>query len=168
MLGPTLRTTARLAPRVSSTARHTSNTSTSAGSAAAAASKAAAPASSSQETGGWFLDLVQRYGYVGVGTYVGVWGATLGGWFGALQAELIAPKDALQRVRELADGAGFGLGATMVEAADNALSGVGATTGNLAVAWVLAKACKPLRVLATVAITPRLAQRLSWLRSSVR
>lgn len=164
MLAPTLRTTARSSPTLSRAVRHTSRVQTSASSPSTAVA-ASTSGSLPQETGGsWFLHLVRRYGYVGTGTYLGVWVSTFGGWFGALQAELVAPKDALQRVRELADSAGFGLGASVLEAADTALSGVGPTTGNLAVAWVLAKACKPLRVLATVAITPRVARRLGQLR----
>ena len=161
MLAPTLRTTARLVPCVSSAVRHTSMA-TSAGS---SGTVTAATRAATAETGGsWFIDFVGRYGYAGAGTYAGVWVTTFGGWFGALQAELVTPKDALQRVRELADWAGFGLGASLTDAADSALSGVGPTMGNLAVAWVLAKACKPLRLLATVAITPRLAGLLTRLR----
>ena len=50
--------------------------------------------------------------------------------------------------------------------ADEALGAVSPTASNLAVAWVLAKLCKPFRLLATAALTPRLAR--AWRRMPVR
>ena len=106
------------------------------------------------------------YGKVGVATYAGVWVSCFSAFFTALQADILAAADALKRVHGVAAAVDSGILRRLAATADEALGAVSPTASNLAVAWVLAKLCKPFRLLATAALTPRLAR--AWRRMPVR
>lgn len=115
---------------------------------------------------GWVRRTAFAYGKVGVATYAGVWVSCFSAFFTALQADILAATDALKRVHGVAAAVDSGILRRFAATADEALGAVSPTAGNLALAWVLAKLCKPFRLLATAALTPRLAR--AWRRMPVR
>lgn len=105
----------------------------------------------------WLSNMVLSYGKVGVATYASVWLSTLSAFFMALQADALSVGDALQATRHVADAMDSDTLRSLAASFDGAVRAVPSGAGNLAVAFVLTKLCKPLRIAATVALTPRLA-----------
>ena len=106
----------------------------------------------------WLSNMVLSYGKVGVATYAGVWLSTISAFFMALQADALSVGDALQATRHVADAVDSDTLRSLAASFDGAVRAVPSGAGNLAVAFVLTKLCKPLRIAATVALTPRLAR----------
>ena len=119
---------------------------------------AGAKPSPAEGTKTWLSNLFVTYGKVGVATYAGVWFSTISAFFAALQTDALAAGDALQATRRAADAVDSDILRSLATSADEALQAVPSSAGNLAVAFVLTKLCKPLRILATAALTPRMAR----------
>ena len=132
--------------------------SSSTASSSTASSAAAAPATPAEGTKTWLSNMVLSYGKVGVATYAGVWLSTISAFFMALQTDTLAAGDALQATRRAANAVDSDMLRSLATSADDALRAVPSSAGNLAVAFVLTKLCKPLRIVATAALTPRMAR----------
>ncbi|CAK4703581.1 hypothetical protein LEN26_010557 [Aphanomyces euteiches] len=116
-----------------------------------------------------FKELWNKYGWVGVGTYLSVYVTTLGSMFVAIETGLLstgAPKEG-----ESEDGNG----SFNIVSATNALTewtksvGLGShfnvpevspATGSFLIAWVATKFTEPIRLAVTLMITPRIARYL--------
>ena len=142
----------------SSTGAGGSTTSSSTASSNTASSAGAAPATPAKGTKTWLSNMVLTYGKVGVATYAGVWLSTISAFFMALQTDALAAGDALQATRRVANAVDSDMLRSLATSADDALRAVPSSAGNLAVAFVLTKLCKPLRIATTAALTPRMAR----------
>jgi hypothetical protein len=140
----------------STTSRSTASSSTA--SSNTASSAGAAPATPAKGTKTWLSNMVLTYGKVGVATYAGVWLSTISAFFMALQTDALAAGDALQATRRVANAVDSDMLRSLATSADDALRAVPSSAGNLAVAFVLTKLCKPLRIATTAALTPRMAR----------
>jgi len=89
-------------------------------------------------------ELFTKYGATGVVIYIGVYLSTLFGLFLGVKSELLPAGDAIGMLRRLG--------------ADNIinLDKINPSASNFAVAWILAKFTEPMRMLVTLAITPRI------------
>ena len=123
-----------------------------------ASSSVATPSTPAEGTKTWLSNMIVSYGKVGVATYAGVWLSTISAFFSALQMDALAAGDALQATRRVADAVDSDMLRSLAASADEALQAVPSSAGNLAVAFVLTKLCKPLRILAAAALTPRMAR----------
>jgi len=141
-----------------STASSAASSTASSSASSSASSAGAAPATPAEGTKTWLSNMVLSYGKVGVATYAGVWLSTISGFFMALQTDALAAGDALQATRRVADALDSDMLRSLATSADDALSAVPSSAGNLAVAFVLTKLCKPLRIVAAAALTPRMAR----------
>ncbi|KAF0752345.1 hypothetical protein AaE_006075 [Aphanomyces astaci] len=116
-----------------------------------------------------FKDLWNTYGWVGVGTYLGVYVVTLGSMFAAIETGLLstaAPSNKddtngsddesfniVKATNKLTDWTkSMGLGAHFN------VPDVSPTTGSFLIAWVATKFTEPVRLAVTLMITPRLAR----------
>jgi len=106
----------------------------------------AAASSSSPKGFAKLRALVKEYGALGIGVYAGVYLSTLGSLFLAVDCGLLPAGDALSMLRSVGADRLFDL------------DKLNPKTSNFAIAWILAKFTEPLRMLVTLAITPRLAR----------
>ncbi|KAF0716789.1 Aste57867_2662 [Aphanomyces stellatus] len=123
-----------------------------------------------------FKELWNKYGWVGVGTYLSVYVTTLGTMFVAIETGLLStgPAAASADGGDDKEDEGFN-----IVTATNSLTewtksvGLGAhfnvpevspTTGTFLIAWVATKFTEPIRLAVTLMITPRLARYLKAAR----
>ncbi|RHY25037.1 hypothetical protein DYB32_008544 [Aphanomyces invadans] len=115
-----------------------------------------------------FKDLWNKYGWVGVGTYLGVYVVTLGSMFVAIETGVLstaAPSKATDsedkneafnivtatnKLTEWTKSVGLGAHFNVPD--------VSPTTGTFLIAWVATKFTEPVRLAVTLMITPRLAR----------
>lgn len=96
---------------------------------------------------GKFKELLKKYGYIGVGVYLGIYVLTLFGIFLLLEEDILSVNTVLQKLKE------YGW--------DNLINTEDMKTRrktNFAVAWVLTKFTEPVRFAVTLAVLPLVAK----------
>eukprot|EP00026_Physarum_polycephalum_P014639 Phypoly_transcript_15177.p1 GENE.Phypoly_transcript_15177~~Phypoly_transcript_15177.p1 ORF type:complete len:225 (+),score=57.41 Phypoly_transcript_15177:90-764(+) len=97
---------------------------------------------------------IRKYGPIGIGTYFGMYGATLAGIYGLVSSGLLGANDAISffkmvHVDKLID-----------------LDSLNPKAGNFAVAWILTKFTEPIRFGLTIAVTPSIYRFITGRRAA--
>jgi len=99
-----------------------------------------------------------RYGYVAIGTYIGVYWATLAGLFYGYDSQLLVPLEMLNDPAAASDKLATAMG--MLRLPDSSIEWVRSEprAGTFAIAWATAKFTEPVRALVTIWAVPKIAR----------
>jgi hypothetical protein len=102
--------------------------------------------------------LWKRYGYVAIGTYIGVYWATLAGLFYGYDSQLLVPLEMLNDPAAASDKLATAMG--MLRLPDSSIEWVRSEprAGTFAIAWATAKFTEPVRALVTIWAVPKIAR----------
>ena len=111
-----------------------------------------------------FKQLWQKYGYLSIGFYVGLYVTTLSGIFVSLDFDLFRAStfgfDPIESVKKFCDFVEYMTGSVSLPAYIRENPRV----GTFAIAWVMTKFTEPLRLAFTIAVMPTVAKFVSNLR----